>query len=97
MKRIREKCSSIYLQSAELLSLIAGYLSVNGSRWRRACSDTGPGGYETTDDQEAQEDEEDENEGRPLLECEEGFSFPSPIFLPSEMPVTCSLFSILSV
>lgn len=29
MKRIREKCSSIYLQSAELLSLIAGYLSVN--------------------------------------------------------------------
>lgn len=52
---------------------------------------------ETTDDQEAQEDEEDENEGRPLLECEEGFSFPSPIFLPSEMPVTCSFFSILSV
>lgn len=28
-KRIREKCSSLYLQPAELLSLIAGYLSVN--------------------------------------------------------------------
>lgn len=28
-KHIREKCSSLYLQPAELLSLIAGYLSVN--------------------------------------------------------------------